>query len=97
MKGQTGNISALYFLHACRIIHSFLKTDLVCGYPRGYRTGEFRVNFWKLHKNTQTLSQVININTREDKTLDLLLSNSPSQVNRVKAMPPIGKADHVYE
>ena len=28
------------------------------------------------------------------KTLDLLLTNSPSPVNRVKGMPPIGKADH---
>ena len=30
------------------------------------------------------LSQVVNIHTREDKTLDLLLTNSPSPVNRVK-------------
>ena len=34
------------------------------------------------------------IHTRADKTLDLLLTNSPSPVNRVKGMPPIGKADH---
>ena len=40
------------------------------------------------------LTQVVNIHTREDKTLDLLLTNSPSPVNRVKGMPPIGKADH---
>ena len=42
------------------------------------------------------LSQVVNFQTREDcgKTLDLLLTNSPSPVNRVKGMPPIGKADH---
>ena len=40
------------------------------------------------------LSQVVNIHTRQDKTLDLLLTNSPSPVNRVKGMPPIGKADH---
>ena len=40
------------------------------------------------------LSQVVNIHTREDKTLDLLLTNSPSPVNRVKGVPPIGKADH---
>ena len=40
------------------------------------------------------LSQVVNIHTREDKTLDLPLTNSPSPVNRVKGMPPIGKADH---
>ena len=40
------------------------------------------------------LAQVVNIHTRVDKTLDLLLTNSPSPVNRVKGMPPIGKADH---
>ena len=40
------------------------------------------------------LAQVVNIHTREDTTLDLLLTNSPSPVNRVKGMPPIGKADH---
>ena len=40
------------------------------------------------------LSEVVNIHTREDKTLDLLLTNSPSPVNRVRGMPPIGKADH---
>ena len=45
------------------------------------------------------LSQVVNRHTREDKTLDLLLTNYPSPVNRVKGMPPIGKADHdiVYD
>ena len=40
------------------------------------------------------LSQVVNIPTREDKTLDLLLTISPSPGNRVKGMPPIGNADH---
>ena len=40
------------------------------------------------------LSQVVNIHTREDKTLDLLITNSPSPVNRVKGMPPIDKANH---
>ena len=40
------------------------------------------------------LTQVVNIPTRNDKTLDLLFTNAPSPVNRVKGMPPIGKADH---
>ena len=40
------------------------------------------------------LAQVVNIHTRADKTLDLLLTNSPFPVNRIKGMPPIGKADH---
>ena len=40
------------------------------------------------------LAQVVYIHTREDKSLALLLINSPSPVNRVKGMPPIDKADH---
>ena len=40
------------------------------------------------------LTQVVNIPTRNDKTLDLLFTNTPSPVNRVKGMPPFGKADH---
>ena len=40
------------------------------------------------------LTQVVNIPTRNDKTLDLLFTNALSPVNRVKGMPPIGKADH---
>ena len=35
------------------------------------------------------LSQVVNIHDREDKTLDLLLTNSPSPVNRFKGMPDL--------
>ena len=34
------------------------------------------------------LTQVVNISTRRDKTIDLLLTNVPSPVNRVKGMPP---------
>ena len=40
------------------------------------------------------LTQVVDIPTRNDKTLDVLFTNFPSPVNRVKGMPPIGKADH---
>ena len=40
------------------------------------------------------LAQVVNIPTRNDKTLDLLFTNAPSPVNRVKGMPQIRKANH---
>ena len=40
------------------------------------------------------LTQVVNIPMRLDKTLDLLFTNVPSPVNRVKGMPLIGKVDH---
>ena len=37
------------------------------------------------------LTQVVNIPTRNDKTLDLLFTNAPSPVNRVKGMPRSAK------
>ena len=40
------------------------------------------------------LSQVIDIPTRQEMTLDILLTNNPTLVIRVKSMPPIGRADH---
>ena len=40
------------------------------------------------------LSQVVDIPTRQEKTLDILLTNNPTPVTRVKSMPPIGRADH---
>ena len=42
----------------------------------------------------QCLTQVVDIPTRQDKTLDLLFTNSSSIVKRVTGMPPIGKAHH---
>lgn len=40
------------------------------------------------------LTQVVDIPTRQDRTLDILLTNNPTPVNRIRGMPPIGKADH---
>ena len=40
------------------------------------------------------LTQVVDIPTHNDTSLDLLFTNFSSPVNRVKGMPPIGKADH---
>ena len=40
------------------------------------------------------LTQVVDIPTRQDKTLALLFTNSPSPIKRVNGMSPIGKADH---
>ena len=73
-------------------------------------TGRFSLRGWPgikrssftqqyiIYRKTQHIGiythQMVNIHTREDKTLDLLFTNSPSPINRVKGMPPIGKADH---
>ena len=82
----------MYWLGATSIVG--IMSGALCRYPRGYRTGEFRVSQLLDIAQDHCLSQVVNINTREDKTLDLLLTNSPSPVNRLKGMPRIGKADH---
>ena len=47
-------------------------------------------NWWSF----DCLTQVVDIPTGNDKTLDLLFKNFPSPVNRVNGMPQIGKADH---
>ncbi|CAC5398665.1 unnamed protein product [Mytilus coruscus] len=44
--------------------------------------------------NDNNLTQVINKNTRNDITLDLLCMTNPSFVNRVETLPPIGARDH---
>ena len=69
-----------------------ILSGALCRYPKGYQTGVYKVNLEIAQEHC--LAQVVNIHTRADKTLDLLLTNSPSPVNRVKGMPPIGKADH---
>ncbi|XP_063417026.1 uncharacterized protein LOC134699347 [Mytilus trossulus] len=44
--------------------------------------------------NDNNLTQVVNKNTRNDTTLDLLCMTNPSFVNRVETLPPIGASDH---
>ena len=39
------------------------------------------------------LTQLVNMPTRKDKTLDLLLTNYPSIVNNIETIQPIGEAD----
>ena len=40
------------------------------------------------------LSQVIDIPTRQERTLDILLTKNPTPVTRINGMPPNGRADH---
>ena len=44
--------------------------------------------------NDHSLEQMVTKPTRGDRTLDLIFTNSPSSVNKVETMPPIGNADH---
>ena len=57
----------------------------LCRYPKGYRTGLYSQLLEIAQEHC--LAQVVNIHTGVDKTLDLLLTNYPSPVNRVKGMP----------
>ena len=40
------------------------------------------------------LEQVVTLYTRDDNTLDLLLTNTPGKVNRVETLPPLSSSDH---
>ena len=40
------------------------------------------------------LSQIIDIPTRQGRTLYIILTNNATPVTRVKSMPPIGRVDH---
>ena len=62
----------------------------------GYKKDSLSSNFWIYIIGEHCLTQVINIPTRNDKTLNLLFTYAPSPVNRVKGMPRIGKADHNF-
>ncbi|CAC5417272.1 unnamed protein product [Mytilus coruscus] len=40
------------------------------------------------------LHQIVNIPTRKERILDLVLVNNPSNINKVSTLPPIGLSDH---
>ena len=54
--------------------------------PHGVQKDSLSSNFWILYIGEHCLTQVVNIPTRNDKTLDLLFTNAPTPVNRVKGM-----------
>ena len=62
--------------------------------PRGTKTRHSAATFG--HYNEHCLTEAVNISTREDKILDILLTNCPGPVRKVKGIPPIGKADHDF-
>ena len=44
--------------------------------------------------NDHSLTQFVTIPTRQDKSLDLVLTNYPSTADKLETMPPIGESDH---
>ena len=84
-----------------RNAHILVGGDFNCGdiewshmkVPQGVRKRQYQQQLLDII-GEHCLTQVVDIPTRNDKTLDLLFTNFPSPVNRVKGMPPIGNADH---
>ena len=93
--------SSLSRIMSNRNTHVLVGGDFNCGdiewshmqVPHGVQKRQSQQQLLDI-KGEHCLTQVVNIPTRNDKTLDLLFTNAPSPVNRVKGMPPIGKADH---
>ena len=44
--------------------------------------------------NDLSLEQIVDKPTRGERTLDLILTNTPSLFNGIKTLPPVGNADH---
>ena len=44
--------------------------------------------------NDMSLEQLVDKPTRGERTLDIILTNTPSLFNGIKTLPPIGKSDH---
>ena len=44
--------------------------------------------------NDTNLHQIVNIPTRNDRILDLIMVNNPTYINKVTTLPPIGSSDH---
>ena len=94
-------ISSLSRIMSNRNAHVLVGGDFNCGdiewshmqVPHGVQKRQSQQQLLDII-GEHCLTQVVNIPTRNDKTHDLLLTNAPSPVNRVKGMPPIGKADH---
>ena len=40
------------------------------------------------------LHQIVNVRTRKERTLDLILVTNPSNINKVNTLPPLGLRDH---
>ena len=84
-----------------RNAHVLIGGDLNCGdiewstmqVPHGVQKRQTQLQLLDII-GEHCLTQVVNIPTQLDKTLDLLFTNVPSPVNRVKGMPLIGKVDH---
>ena len=93
--------SSLSRIMSNRNAHVLVGGDLNCGdiewshmqVPQGTQKRQSQQQLLDII-GEHCLTQNVDILARNDKTLDLLFTNFPSPVNRVKGMPSIGKAGH---
>ena len=93
--------SSLKRIMSCKNSHVFLGGDFSCGdidwnklfVPLGMPKRQVQNQLIDIVQE-HCLSQVVDIPTRQERTLDILLTKNPTQVTRVKRIPPIGRADH---
>ena len=92
--------SSLKQIMSCKNSHVLLGGDFNCGdidwnklfVPLGMPKRQVQNQLIDIVKE-HCLSQVVDIPTRQGRTLDILLTNNPTQVVRVKGMPPTGRAE----
>ena len=57
-------------------------------------TSGMRVTLSYLIIDESNLHQIVNVPTREEQTLDLILVTNPSIINKVNTLSPLGLSDH---
>ena len=59
-----------------------------------WSTSEMRVTLSYLIIDENNLHQIVNVPTRKEQTLDLILVTNPSNINKVNTLSPLGLSDH---
>ena len=72
------------------ILIAVIYSGVTCKYLWGFKKRQSQQQLLDII-GEHCLTQVVDIPTRNDKTLDLLFTNFPSPVNRVRGMPPIAR------
>ena len=93
--------SSLKRIMSCKNSHALLGGDFSCGdidwnklfVPLGMPKRQVQSQLIDIVQE-HCLSQVVDIRTRQERILDILLTNNPTPVTRVKGMPATGRADH---
>jgi hypothetical protein len=71
----------VYSMH--QLVSSYFQTCV-------FETKLSRNQFW----DENNLHQIVNVPTRKERTLDLILVTNPSNINKVNTLPPLRLSDH---